>query len=96
MPSGHFGLDMLKDTDGAMKIAETLGIKTLICPAIPQEQRSQPEAGWVALGETLAGLAETYQKAGFGFGWHNHAFEFAPTETGKLPLEIILDHPRRP
>ena len=91
MPSGHFGLDLLKDTDKAMKIAETLGIKTLICPAVPQDQRTQPEAGWVALGETLAGLAETYKAAGFAFGWHNHAYEFEPTETGKLPLEIILD-----
>ncbi|MBU1173874.1 MAG: sugar phosphate isomerase/epimerase [Alphaproteobacteria bacterium] len=91
MPSGHFGLDMLKDTDTAMKTAETLGITTLICPAIPQDQRAQAEAGWVALAETLAGLAETYRKAGFAFGWHNHAFEFLPTETGRLPLEIILD-----
>ncbi len=91
MPSGHFGLDMLKDTDKSMKIAETLGIKTLICPAIPQEERDQAEEGWVALAETLAGLAETYDSAGFGFGWHNHNFEFVPTSSGKLPLEIILD-----
>ena len=91
MPSGHFGLDMLEDTDKSMKIAETLGITTLICPAIPPEQRTQPEAGWVQLGETLARLAEIYQKAGFAFGWHNHAYEFTPTESGKLPLEIILD-----
>lgn len=91
MPSGHFGLDMLKDTDRTRRIAETLGIKMLICPAIPPEQRAQPESGWVELAETLAGLNETYKKDGYVFGWHNHAFEFQPTESGKLPLEIILD-----
>ena len=90
MPTGHFGLDLLKDTSKAMKIAETLGIRTLFCPAIPQDQRRQPAAGWVQLGETLASLHETYRQAGFGFGWHNHHFEFWPTETGRLPIEIIL------
>src|SRR4051812_38502623 len=39
MPTGHFGLDMLKDTSTTLKTAETLGIKTVFCPAIPQDQR---------------------------------------------------------
>lgn len=91
MPSAHLGLDQLKQIDQTKQIAETLGIKTLICPAIPQEERTQAEPGWQALAETLAGLAETYQQAGYAFGWHNHAYEFAPTESGKLPLEIILE-----
>lgn len=91
MPTGHFGLAQLKDTSTSMKIAETLGIKTLLCPAIPKEDRTQDESKWVALGETLASLGETYRKAGYGFGWHNHDFEFAPTASGKLPMNIILD-----
>ncbi len=91
MPTGHFGLDMLEDTATAMKTAEILGIKTLFCPAIPPEQRSQDEADWVKLAEKLAVLGETYKKAGFGFGWHNHDFEFKPTASGKLPMEILLD-----
>jgi sugar phosphate isomerase/epimerase len=91
MPTAHFGLDMLKDTATTLKTVETLGIKTVFCPAIPQDQRKQPEAGWVQLAETLAELGETYKKAGVGFGWHNHHFEFWPTETGKLPMNIILD-----
>ncbi|MBS3848745.1 sugar phosphate isomerase/epimerase [Devosia sp. BSSL-BM10] len=91
MPTGHFGLGQLQDTDTALKTAETLGIKTLICPAIPQEERSQDEAKWVALGETLAGLGETFNKAGYGFGWHNHDFEFNATASGRLPMDIILE-----
>jgi sugar phosphate isomerase/epimerase len=91
MPTGHFGLAQLKDTDAALKTAETLGMKVLYCPAVPKEERSQGEAKWVELGETLAQLGETFRKRGFGFGWHNHDFEFKPTDNGKLPMDIILD-----
>jgi sugar phosphate isomerase/epimerase len=91
MPTGHFGLAQLQDTSAAMKTAETMGIKTLYCPAIPKEERGQAEDKWVALGETLASLGETYRKAGFGFGWHNHDFEFKPLPSGKLPMDILLE-----
>jgi sugar phosphate isomerase/epimerase len=90
MPTGHFGLNQLQDTSAAMKTAETLGISTLLCPAIPKEERGQDEAKWQALGETLAQLGETYRKAGFGFGWHNHDFEFKALPSGKLPMDILL------
>jgi sugar phosphate isomerase/epimerase len=91
MPTGHFGLAQLQDTSTALKTAETLGMRTLYCPAIPKEDRSQDEGKWVELAETLAGLGETFRKAGFGFGWHNHDFEFVPTASGKLPMDIILE-----
>jgi sugar phosphate isomerase/epimerase len=91
MPTGHFGLAQLQDTDSALRIAETLGMRKLFCPAIPKEDRSQDEAKWVALGETLAQLGETYRGEGYGFGWHNHDFEFVPTADGRLPMDIILE-----
>jgi len=91
MPTGHFGLAQLQDTSAALKTAETLGMKVLYCPAIPKEDRAQDESKWVALGETLAKLGETFRKNGFGFGWHNHDFEFKPTASGRLPMDIILE-----
>ena len=91
MPTGHFGLAQLLDTDTALKTAETLGMRVLYCPAIPKEERSQGEAKWVELGETLAKLGEAFRKRGFGFGWHNHDFEFKPTDSGKLPMDILLE-----
>jgi sugar phosphate isomerase/epimerase len=90
-PTAHVGLDMLKETAKTIDIAGTVGIKTLLCPAIPKEARSQDEGEWNKLADTLAGLGETYNKAGLGFGWHNHDFEFAATSNGKLPMNIILD-----
>lgn len=91
MPTGHFGLGQLKDTDTALKTAETLGMKFLYCPAIPKEERGQEEGKWVELGETLAKLGEAFRKRGFGFGWHNHDFEFKALPNGKLPMDILLD-----
>lgn len=91
MPTGHFGLTQLKDTETALKTAETLGMRFLYCPAVPKEERSQGDDKWVELGETLAKLGETFRRRGFGFGWHNHDFEFRPTSSGKLPMDIILD-----
>jgi len=91
MPTGHFGLDDLEKTDETLKRAESLGIKMLFCPAVPPAQRSQNEDGWKQLSETLARLNEVYTGAGYRFGWHNHAFEFAATDSGKMPLELILD-----
>ncbi|HEY9009500.1 MAG TPA: sugar phosphate isomerase/epimerase [Devosia sp.] len=90
MPTGHFGLTQLLDTDAALKTAETLGMRVLYCPAIPKEDRAQGDEKWVELGETLARLGETFRRRGFGFGWHNHDFEFKPTASGKLPMDIIL------
>jgi len=91
MPTGHFGLDQLKDTSGALRIAETLGMKRIYCPFIMPDQRSADDSGWVQLAETLAGLGEVFTKEGYGFGWHNHDFEFAPTTSGRLPMDIILE-----
>jgi len=91
MPTGHFGLDQLKDTDSALKMAETIGIETLYCPFIPPEQRSADDSKWVELGETLAAIGEKVTAAGYGFGWHNHDFEFKATTSGRLPMDIILE-----
>jgi sugar phosphate isomerase/epimerase len=91
MPTGHFGLDQLKDTDNALKIAETIGMKRLYCPFIMPDQRTADDSGWVALGETLAAIGEKVTAAGYGFGWHNHDFEFVPTTSGRLPMDIILE-----
>jgi len=90
MPTGHFGLDMLEDTSLAMKTAEQLGIKTLICPGISPEERSRNSDGWKKLAGKLASLGETYARNGFKFGWHNHDYEFVPTGSGELPMDLLL------
>lgn len=91
MPTGHIGLDMVRDQpDRVLQIAKTLAIEAVIVPAIGPNERSKDAAGWKALGETLAEVGKPYWDAGLAFGWHNHDFEFAQTESGEMPLDLIM------
>ncbi|KQZ33462.1 xylose isomerase [Mesorhizobium sp. Root552] len=92
MPSGHFGIEALEgDFDGVRAVADTLGIKLLICPYLEADQRPQDAAGWRHFGERLAKVGETARRHGYDFAWHNHEFEFAPLPDGSVPMDHILD-----
>lgn len=90
MPTGHFGLDLLRDKTKATETARTLGVKTIFCPFISQDHWKQPDAEWTALARELGDLAKYYRDQGFGFGWHNHHFEFWPLDSGRTPMEVLL------
>lgn len=90
MPTGHFGLDQLRDKAGTLAIAKALGVKTIICPFVSQERWKQSDAEWVSLARELGEFAKSYREEGFGFAWHNHHFEFWPLESGRPPMDIIL------
>ena len=90
MPSCHFGLDALEnDPAGALEIIKALGIEKVFVPYIAPDMRPVDTAGWIAFGKRLVKAGKPVQDAGFQYGWHNHAFEFDPTETGDLPLDLI-------
>ncbi|SDG69621.1 sugar phosphate isomerase/epimerase family protein [Pelagibacterium luteolum] len=91
MPTGHFGIDQLRDKAKTAEAARVIGVETLFCPAIPHDKWKQPEADWVSLAAELGELGKFYKDQGFGFGWHNHHFEFWPTDSGRLPMDIILE-----
>lgn len=91
MPTGHFGPAQVADVSTTLKTAETLGMKKIYCPHIGPEGRSEDESKWLELAEMLAKAGESYTKEGYGFGWHNHDFEFVPTTSGRTPMEIVLE-----
>jgi sugar phosphate isomerase/epimerase len=91
MPTAHFSLDDLKDVAATTRIAGALGVRTVICPAVPWGRRSPSEEQFTELATLLGSLATSYRNAGFGFAWHNHEFEFVPTASGNLPMNIILE-----
>src|SRR5262245_41755351 len=92
MASGHFSIDLLEnDFDGAARTAETLGVKLIACPFLMADARPTDMAGWKGFGERLAKVGEKAKKAGFGFAWHNHAFEFEKLADGSVPQTHILD-----
>jgi sugar phosphate isomerase/epimerase len=89
--SGHFAIDSLEsDLDGNLGIAEALGIETIVVPFVAPAARPTDTAGWKAFGERLAKLGEAVRRAGHGFAWHNHDFEFVALPDGSFPIEHIL------
>ncbi len=92
MPSGHFGLEEMRaDFDGAMALADTLGVQHVIVPFIAPDDRPTDKAGWQSLGRELEDLGAKVRAAGKTFSWHNHDFEFVAQADGSIPMETILE-----
>lgn len=91
MTSSHIGLDQIRDDPaGTIAIARSLGIAKVFAPFLLPDHRPGDAAGWAAFGKALAEAGKPFLDAGLIFGWHNHEFEFAPTETGEMPMDLIL------
>lgn len=90
MPTAHIGLNDLEQTDKTLRLAETLGIKVVICPWLAPDQRPTSAEGWTAFGERLQKIGKPYQDAGLEFGYHNHDFEFA-TYDGRHAMDLLLE-----
>ena len=92
MPTGHFSLDMLeKEPKKVTKIAATLGMRNIFCPHIMPDQRPKSGSGWKAFGKRLGAIGTAMHEEGYGFGWHNHDFEFMPLKDGSMPIDYIFD-----
>jgi len=94
--SGHYGfapfLDQSEDalkrfTDQCIKGSETLNSKYITWPWIAPEQRTLET--FKVMAEKLNKIGEQVTKAGFGFAYHNHGFEFED-HNGQTGFEIIL------
>jgi sugar phosphate isomerase/epimerase len=93
MPTAHMGFDQLRDTDAALRIADTVGIGTVYCPAPPTPDYREGKGDWQKLADDLAGIARAFRAAGRGFGYHNHHWEFALLPDGRMPIELLLASP---
>jgi len=92
MPSGHFGLDVVENAPGdVLEIARTLNIEAVIVPSIPSNERPRDSDDWLAFGKRLEVAGRPIRDAGLVFGYHNHAFEFEPTPSGEIPMELLLE-----
>jgi len=91
-PSCHAGYDIVeKKWPEALDAAHTVGHSYIICPWIDEKQRVEPD-GWKRAAELFNRAGEASKKAGIQFGYHNHSFEFVPSDTigGKLPYDFFL------
>lgn len=93
MPTAHMGYGQLEDTDAALKIIETVGIKTVFCPAPPSGDFREGKRDWQELADGLARIGAAFKAAGIGFGYHNHHWEFVKLANGKTPIDLILASP---
>jgi sugar phosphate isomerase/epimerase len=88
-PSAHISTaDLRGNLQVAIEAAQTIGHQYLVCGYLPAEERRSLD-DYKRLVDLLNGAGERLSKAGIQFGYHNHDFEFAPTD-GKIPYDIIL------
>ncbi len=88
-PSVHIGYDaLLKQFDQSVTMAKTLGATTVVLPYMTDEHRN--EAGWAAALPNFNRFATDLKKAGLGFAYHNHDFEFITKPGGVSLYERLL------
>ena len=88
-PSVHIGYDaLLKQFDQSVTMAKTLGATTVVLPYMTAEHRN--EAGWAAALPNFNRFATDLKKAGLGFAYHNHDFEFTIKPGGVSLYERLL------
>ena len=91
-PSEHVSYDIVQNKwPETLEAAYVIGQKFIVCPWVDVSQRKEPD-GWKRAAETFNRAGEAAQKAGIQFAYHNHVFEFEPSEVlgGKLPYDFLL------
>jgi sugar phosphate isomerase/epimerase len=96
--STHVGFEALRDTQNIIDRAKELKIKHVIVPAPPARKDGDfkntfdmNEDEWIAFGKDLSSYVTQIEDAGLKLGYHNHSYEFRPLESGKLPIECMMD-----
>jgi sugar phosphate isomerase/epimerase len=88
-PSTHVQYDELDDKfPSVIEFSKAIGLEYIICPWIPPELRKSPDI-WKQASEKFNKCGEQSKAAGMQFGYHNHWFEFLPTN-GVLPYDELL------
>jgi sugar phosphate isomerase/epimerase len=88
-PSIHVGYEVLaSDFDGAVAMTKALGADTLIVPYMGEAHRSAES--WKAAVADFNRYAERLKKAGLGFAYHNHDFEFTMKPGGTSLIDTLI------
>ena len=90
MPTGHFGLDLLKDVRWVAGVCREVGISTVIGP-ISTRPNDPERPPMEKHGCRIASTGKAIVAEGLSFAWHNNDFEFAHTPDGELPMQILLE-----
>lgn len=78
------------DLDQLLSYHDTIDNRLLICPYLPENMRTT-EDDYKRTAELFNNVGEKVAKAGFSFGYHNHAFEF-DLFNGKSGFELLYEN----
>lgn len=73
-----------------IEAAKTIGHRYLVNPWIDEATRKEPGI-WGRVVETFNRAGAEIARAGLQFAYHNHHFEFAPVDGGRLPFDMLLE-----
>jgi sugar phosphate isomerase/epimerase len=91
-PSCHVPYETVeKKWSEQIEASHIIGHKFIVCPWIDPKQRLEPD-GYKRAADLFQKAGEQTLKAGIQFAYHNHTFEFQPSEAlgGKLPYDVLL------
>lgn len=89
VPGAHVGLGDLANVEAALETYNTLGAKYIIVPYLPAEMRTGMD-DYRKLAEMLSDLGVKVSKAGMGFAYHNHEFEFETFGTDQTAFDLLF------
>jgi sugar phosphate isomerase/epimerase len=88
--SGHCGVDAVnKDLEILLEQYATLGASYIGVAWVGEEWRT--DAGWARAARLMERAALEASKHGLTFFYHNHAFEFEKTASGKYGFDVLFD-----
>ncbi|MFQ5675496.1 MAG: sugar phosphate isomerase/epimerase family protein [bacterium] len=88
-PATHIGLQELQENlDQIIDASAIIGHKFIVCPWLPEDQRTMD--GYKSLAEFLNTAGEACKKAGMRLAYHNHSFEFETIDE-QVPYDILLN-----
>jgi sugar phosphate isomerase/epimerase len=90
-PSTHVDLASISSRlPQVLEASQVIGHKFIVMPWLDDATRKDPGI-WQRVADTLNRAGETTRAAGIQMGYHNHHFEFVPTASGQLPLDLLLE-----
>lgn len=91
-PSGHIGLELLRDDlDAQIQSAKTIGQTYVTIPALPNAFGGTITAEeWHNYAREFNQIGTTLKDNGLHLAYHNHFFEFVPADGGKTAYDVLL------
>jgi len=88
-PSSHIDYDKLElELPKVLQAANEMEQKFIVCGFLDENRRRNLD-DWKRICQAFNAIGEQARKAGLGFAYHNHDFEFRPMD-GQIPYDLVL------